>query len=164
MCNLWNNCAKKKKNEPNNPVLSPVKKQSMLMHDDVTIDQMKYWYVANLVRDEIMQYRNWLSIGSSEDFQNHPHHQYFLTHILCSKHFLKVSGIHNEQVEIVGISCHLLFQNTYSNCQVKHLPKKNNSWFQHCSDTPFNWTAPTRVSERTLSSLHWKWLPEDSWP
>ena len=68
--------------------------QSILMDNDETTDPKKD--VANLLWDEIMQYRNCLFKGSFEDFPNPLLLQYYLTHSLSGQHVLKESGICNK--------------------------------------------------------------------
>jgi len=116
----------------------------MLDNDD-TIDLLKS--MANIVRAETMEYRNWSFDGSFEDFENPPLLQFFLTHLLFGRGVLKVAGIRNEEVDkVVDVACQFLIQNTRTDRQVKHQPKKED-WFQQTVLTPLSIGLP-HVSQR----------------
>ena len=139
------------KNKPENLVLPTVVSKAMdlrslLLENEDTIGMLKN--VANILRGEIMQHRNWSFNGTFEDFQNPPLLQFFLTHLLFGHQVLKVSGIRNEEVDkTVDIACQFLVQNTRSDRQVKHQSKKN-CGFQQTVQTPLSIGLPLAIHSR----------------
>ena len=80
-----------------------------------------------------------------EDFENPQLLQFFLSQLLFGHHVMKVSGIRNEEVDkTVDVACHFLVQNTRSNRQVKHQPKKNDG-FRHTGQTPLSIGLPLAI-------------------
>lgn len=77
--------------------------------------------MAYILRDEMMEHRNWSFNGSFEDFYNPPVLQLFLTHLIFGRHVLKVSEIRNEEVDKIDVSFQFVVQNTHTDRQVKHL-------------------------------------------
>ena len=139
------------KNEPDNLVLPTavsiaMELRSAMLDNDDTIDHLKN--MANILRQEMMEYRNWYSFnGSCEDFGNPPLLQFFLTHLLFHRHVLKVSGICNEEVDkVVDVACQFLIQNTRTDHQVKHQPKSEDG-FQQTVQTTLSIGLP-HVSQR----------------
>ena len=84
-----------------------------------------------MLRNELMNHRDWSFNGNFEDFQNPPLLQFFLTHLLFGCHVHKVSEMRNEEVDkIVDVSCQFMIQNSRTDRQVKHKPKKDDVFLQ----------------------------------
>ena len=103
----------------------------------------------------MIQHRNWSFNGSFEEFQNPPLLQFFLSHLFFGRHVLKASGIRNEEVDkTVDVACQFLIQNSRSNRQVKHQPKKSFSGFLQTVQTPLLIGLPlvihSRVRDKSL--------------
>jgi hypothetical protein len=118
-----------------------------------TIGRLKN--VADILRKEMIQHRNWSFNGSFEEFQNPPLLQFFLSHLFFGRHVLKASGIRNEEVDkTVDVACQFLIQNSRSNRQVKHQPKKSFSGFLQTVQTPLLIGLPlvihSRVRDKSL--------------
>ena len=101
-----------------------------------------------------MEYRNWSFNGNFEDFKNPPLLQFFLTYLLFGRHVHRVSETRNEEVDkIVDLSCQLLIQNSRTDRQVKHKPKKDDVFLQTLQ-TPLSVGLPLaahpRVRDRNL--------------
>ena len=61
---------------------------------------------------------------------------------------MTISGMRNEElVKTVDVACQFLVQNTRSDCQVNHQPKKNNQ-FQHTVQTPLSIGLPLAIHSR----------------
>ena len=82
-----------RKNEPDNIILPKTVSKAMeirstLLNNGEIIGQLKN--MADILREEIMQHRNWSFNGSFEDFEN-PHYtvlQFFLSHLLFGRQLL----------------------------------------------------------------------------
>ena len=99
-----------------------------LLDNEDKISQLQS--TANMLRNEIMEYRNWSFNGNFEDFKNPPLFQFFLTY-LFGRHVHRVSETRHEEVDkIVDLSCQLLTQNSRTDRQVKHKPKKDDVFLQ----------------------------------
>ena len=137
-----------RKNEPENLVLKisvtkAMELKSTLFDNGDTIGHLKS--IANLLRDEMMQHRNWSFNGTFDDFENPPLLQFFLSNLLFGRHVLKVSGMRNEEVDkTVDVACQFLIQNTRSDRQVKHQPKKEDG-FQQTVQTPLSIGLPLAI-------------------
>ena len=140
-----------RKNEPESIVLhvtvsKAMEVRSMVLDKDDIIAQLKR--MASILRDEMMEHRNWSFKGSFEDFDNPPLLQFFLTHLLFGRHVLKVSGMRNTEVDkVIDVSCQFLVQNTRSDRQVKHQPKKDDSFLQTVQ-TPLSIGLPLAIHSR----------------
>ena len=135
------------KNEPESIVL-PTAVSCMLDNDD-KISQLRS--TVNMLRNEMMEHRNWSFNGSFEDLKNPPLLQFFLTHLLFGCHVHKVPEMRNEEVDkIVDVSCQFLIQNSRTDHQVKHQPKKDDVFLQTLQ-TPLS--IHSRVRDRNLVNL-----------
>lgn len=120
--------------------------QSALLDDDETIGSMKK--MAAILRQEMVQYRQWSFIGKFDDFENPPLLQFFLTHLLFGRHLHKASGMRNAEVDkAVDISCQFLIQNTRTDRQIKHRPKSE-AGFQMIVPTPLSIGLPLTIHSR----------------
>jgi len=123
-----------RKNEPDNLFLRTAVSKAMdlrsaMLDDGKTIGYLKK--KANVLRDEMMQHRNWVFHDNFENFENPPQLQFFLTHLLFGCHVHKVSGMRNDDVDkTVDAACQSLTQNTRSDRQVKHQSKMNEAFHQ----------------------------------
>ena len=121
---------------------------------------------ANILRNEMMEHQDWSFSGSFEDFNNPPLLQFFLTHLLFGRHVHRVSEMRNTEVDkIVDVSCQFLIQNSQTDRQVKHQPKKDCVISPNPTDTtlyrlanyyPFQ-SAQSESCKQSIRSLHWKW-------
>ena len=101
--------------------------RSTLLNNGEIIGQLKN--MADILREEMMQHRNWSFNGSFEDFDNPPLLQFFLTHLLIGRHVTTISGMRNEElVNTVDVACQFIVQNTRSDRQVNHQPKRTISF------------------------------------
>ena len=74
-----------------------------------------------------MDHRNWTSNGDLEDFKNPPLLHFFLAHLLFGRHVHKILEMRNYEVnKVVTVSCQFLIQNSRTDRQVQHRPKKDN--------------------------------------
>jgi len=122
-----------------------------MLDDGETIGYLKK--IANILRDEIMQHRNWVFDGNFENFENPPLLQFFLTHLLFGRHVHKVSGMRNDEVDkIVDAACQFLTQNTRSDRQVHHHSKRNNE-FQQTVQTPLSVGLPLSIHTRVRDKI-----------
>ena len=115
-----------RKNEPESIVQPTAVSKAMeirasLLDNEDKISQLQS--TANMLRNEMMEYRNWSFNGNFEDFKNPPLLQFFLTYLLFGRHVHRVSETRNVEVDkIVDLSCQLLIQNSRTDRQVKHKP------------------------------------------
>ena len=104
--------------------------------------------IANILREEMMQYRNWSFNGTFGDFENRSLLQFFLSNLLFGGHILKVSGRRNDEVDkTVDVACQFLIQNMRTDRQVKHQPKKYDG-FQQTAQTPLFLGLPLTIHSR----------------
>ena len=148
-----------RKNEPETVIIDSVLTKAMEFHsqfldDGATISVLKK--AANILRQEILQdsHRGWSFSGNFDGFQNPPPLQFFLSRLLFGHHINQVAGMRNEEIDkTVDVACQLLVQNTRSDRQVKHQPKKNYK-FRHTILTPLSIGLPlaihSRVRDKTL--------------
>lgn len=140
-----------RKNEPDNLVLPTTVSKAMDLRDSYidegeTISYLKR--IAAVLRDEIMQHRNWSFNGSFDDFENPPLLQFFITQLLFGRHVHKVSGMRNDEVDkSVDVACQLLVQNTRTDRQVQHQSKRNDG-FQQTVQTPLSVGLPLAIHSR----------------
>ena len=112
--------------------------------------------MADILREEMMQHRNCSFNGSVEYLENLPLLQFFLTHLLFGRHVMNISGMLNEELDkTVDVACKFIIQNTRSDRQVNHQPKKNDL-FQHTVQTPLSIGLPhaihSRVRDKNLAN------------
>ena len=120
--------------------------RASLLDNEDKISQLQS--TANMLRNEMMEYRNWSFNGNFEDFKNPPLLQFFLTYLLFGRHVHRVSETRNEEVDkIVDLSCQLLIQNSRTDRQVKHKPKKDDVFLQTLQ-TPLSVGLPLAVHAR----------------
>lgn len=146
-----------RKNEPESIVLPTAVSKAMeirssMLDNDDKISQLRS--TANMLRNEMMGHRDWSFNGSFEDFKNPPLLQFFLTHLLFGRHVHKVSEMRNEEVDkMVDVSCQFMIQNSRTDRQVKHQPKKDDVFLQTLQ-TPLSIGLPlaihSRVRDRNL--------------
>ena len=91
-----------RKNEPDNIVLPKTVSKAMeirstLLNNGEIIGQLKN--MADILREEMVQHRNWSFNRSFEDFENPPLLQFFLTHLLFGCHVMNISGMRNEELD-----------------------------------------------------------------
>ena len=130
------------------PVSKAMGIRSSMLDNDDKISQLRS--TANMLRNEMMEHRNLSFNGSFEDFKNLPLHvlQFFLTHLLFGRHVHKVSEMRNEEVDkIVDVSCQFLIQNSRTDRNVKHQPKKDDVFFQSLQ-TPLSIGLPLAIHSR----------------
>ena len=82
------------KNEPESIILPTAVSKAMeircsMLDNDDKISQFRS--TANMLRNEMMEHRNWSFNGSFEDFKNLPLLQFFLTHLLSEFCFHLIS-------------------------------------------------------------------------
>ena len=139
-----------RKNGPENLVLQSAVSKALDIHSSQldnsgTVGQRTN--IANILREEMMQYRNW-SFSTFDDFENPPLLQFFLSNLLFGRHILKVSGRRNDEVDkTVDVACQFLIQNMRTDRQVKHQPKKNDG-FQQTVQTPLSLGLPLTIHSR----------------
>ena len=81
--------------------------------------------IANILREETMDYRNWKFTTNLDHFSNPPMLQFFLNQYLFGPHSKKVTGRRDTEVQsAVDVSCQFMIQNLWTDRQVKHAPKK----------------------------------------
>ena len=139
------------KNEPENLVLQSAVSIALDIHSSQldnsgTVGQLTN--IANILQEEMMQYRNWPFNGTFDDFENPPLLQFFLSNLLFGRHILKVSGRRNDKVDkTVDVACQFLIQNMRTDRQVKHQPKKNDV-SQQTVQTPLSFILPLTIHSR----------------
>ena len=149
-----------RKNEPDNIILpktvsKAMKIRSTLLNNGEIIGQLKN--MADILREEIMQHRNWSFNGSFEDYDN-PHYSSFPhSSPLRPSIVMTIYGMRNDElVKTVDVACQFLVQNTRSDRQVNHQPKKNDL-FQHTVQTPLSIGLPLavhcRVRDKNLVNI-----------
>ena len=125
-----------RRNEPESIVLPTAVSKAMeirssMLDNEGTISQLRS--TSQMLRNELMNHRDWSFNGNFEDFQNPPLLQFFLTHLLFGRHVHKVSEMRNEEVDkIVDVSCQFMIQNSRTDRKVKHKPKKMMYFFKPC--------------------------------
>lgn len=140
-----------RRNEPDKLVQSTAVSKAIdlrfsMMDDGEIIGNLKY--VANLLREEMMQKRSWSFAGNFDDFQNPSLLQFFLSHLLFGSHVVKVSGMRDVEVDkTVDVACQFLVQNTRTDRQVKYQPKKDNAFRQNVQ-TPLSIGLPLAIHSR----------------
>ena len=143
-----------RKNESDSIVLPKAVSKAMelrsaFMDSECMIDHLKS--AADILREEMMSHRNWSFTGSFETFENPQLLQFFLSHLLFGHHAMKVSGIRNEEVDkTVDVACQFLVQNTRSDRQVKHQPKKDDG-FRQTVQTPLSIGLPLAIHSSVRS-------------
>ena len=141
-----------RKNESENLVLprvvsEAIELRSALLNDGEMVGYMKI--IANKLRDEIMQHRDWSFKGNFDDFENPPLLQFFLRQVLYGPHILKVTGMRNDEVDkTIDVACQFIIQNTKTDRQVKHNSKKAGGFLQTVQ-TPLCVGLPLTVHLRT---------------
>lgn len=140
-----------RRNEPDRIVLSTAVTKAMdyrssMMNDDEIVGHLKN--VANLLREEVLQQRHWTFTGNFSNFEYPPLLQFFMSHLLFGSHVVKVSGIRDEEKDkTVDVSCQFIVQNTRTDRQVKHQPKKDSA-FRQTVQTPLSIGLPLTVHSR----------------
>ena len=103
--------------------------RSSMLDNEGTISQLRS--TSQMLRNELMNHRDCSFNGNFEDFQNPPLLQFFLTHLLFGCYVHKVSEMRKEEVDkIVDVSCQFMIQNSRTDRQVKHKPKKDDVFLQ----------------------------------
>lgn len=140
-----------RRNEPDRLVFSTAVTMAMdyrssMINDDEIVGHLKN--VANLLQEEMLQQRTWSFTGNFSNFENPSLLQFFMTHLLIGSHVVKLSGIRDQEVDkTVDVSCQFLVQNTRTDRQVKHQPKKDDA-FRQTVQTPLSIGLPLAVHSR----------------
>ena len=107
--------------------------------------------VANILRDEILQTRNWKFSGtdSLREYKNPPLTRMFVEALLCGPHSLQLEGHRKEDAQsAINMICQLLVHNTLSTRQIKHKSEEN---FKRVTETSLSVMLPLSTHQKTKS-------------
>ena len=117
-----------------------------MMDDGEIIGNLKN--AACLLREEMLQKRNWSFDSTFDSFKNPSLLQFFMSHLLFGSHITKVSEVRDAEVDkTVDIACQFLTQNTRTDRQVKHQSKKDDVFRQNVQ-TPLSIGLPLAIHSR----------------
>ena len=103
---------------------------------------------AYILRDEILNNRDWSFTGNFEDYKIPNLLTFFISQLLLGRQSLKLSPDHKRNSvpdNSINVACQYLIQNTKTNRQVKYTPKRELKYRQ---------TVQTHLSIGLPSSLH----------
>ena len=138
-----------RKNESETVTLSKSISQAMQLATSQNTSVDTLVSVASVLRDEIMTHRDWKFSTDLINFKNPPMLQFFLNQLLFGPHSRKVTGRRDAAVQkTVDVACQFLMQNTRTDRQVKHKPKKDAGFRYRGVETPLSIDLPLAIHSR----------------
>ena len=143
-----------RKNESETVTLSKSISQAMQLATSQNTSVDTLVSVASVLRDEIMTHRDWKFSTDLINFKNPPMLQLFLNQLLFGPHSRKVTGRRDAAVQkTVDVACQFLMQNTRTDRQVKHKPKKDAGFRYRGVETPLSIGLPLAIHSRVRDKI-----------
>jgi len=109
--------------------------------------------IVNMIRQDVLNHSNWAFAGKFDDFENPLIVHFFLTQLLFGNKNLNLEGLRSQEVDkSVDVACQFLTQNTRSDRQVKHVPKKKGC-FRRTIQTPLSVGLPLVLQSRVRDKI-----------
>ena len=101
--------------------------------------------LANMMREEALQYRDWKFEKDLNDFECPPMLQFFLNQFLFGRFSKKVTGKRDLELQsTLEVSCQFLLQNLKTDRQVKHTSRRDEG-FRSNIETPLSVGLPLAI-------------------